>query len=193
MPKALDAIMAVLDPRAMAEKIDRPHDDALFAYRGPAGVPKDFGEFRERLRNYYEYHYKATIGKNYDAPVEITMGAAVDAVESTFGNRGGVEGAFANAVIGTDHGMHGSREAIAHFLKETHRKYYVRWVIDTYIDPLDFDQKVAVVRSLLKRYASPGDTFVQKKPEELAVDYKALIVELVKRLKTFVPTYYRVK
>ena len=121
------------------------------------------------------------------------MGSAVDAVESAFGNRGGVEGAFYNAVVGSDFGLHASHQAIASFLKETHRKYYVRWVIDTYIDPLNFDQKVAVVRSLLKRSPSPGDSFAPKKPEELAVDYKALIVELVKRLRTFVPTYYRVK
>jgi len=193
MSTVLDAIEEALGPIAMAERIDRPHDDALFSYRRADAIPKDFGEYREMLREYYEYHYKATIGKNYDAPMEISMGSAVDAVESAFGNRGGVEGAFNNAVMGSDFGLHGSHQAIAQFLKETHRKYYVRWVIDSYVDPLSFDQKVALVRSLLKRYPSPGDGFMQKRPEELAADYKALIVELMKRLKTYVPTYYRVE
>ncbi len=69
----------------------------------------------------------------------------------------------------------------------------MRWVIDTQINPLRFEEKVAVVRSLLKGFPSPGEGYVQRRPEELASDYYELLVELMKRLTSYVPTYFRVE
>ena len=189
MSNVLNPILELLDPRALAGKIDRPHDDALYSYRGPQGIPSSFQEFRDWLRQYYEYHYDTAIGAGYRPPEEVSAGSAMQAVESAFGNRGGIEGAFQTAVIGMEQGLHSSFVAIATFLRETHRKWYMRWVIDTYIDPLDFDKKVALVRSLQKTYPVP-DGYAGKRPEELTSNHYALVMDLVQRMKSYIPAYY---
>ncbi len=104
-----------------------------------------------------------------------------------------IEGAYDIARIGDSGGIYASYEAIAHYLREYHRKAYIRCVIDKHINPLDFSQKVALVRSLQKRFPAPGGTYVQKKPEELASNHYALIIDLARRLRNYAPTYYSVK
>jgi len=193
MGDVLNTILKLLDLRVMAEEVDRPHDNAFYSYRLKRTVPRSYSEFQEIIQAYWEYHYAATMSKGGRLREEISFGRAAEIVERAFGNQGGLVGAYENALVGTNRGMYASLEAIANALKEAHRRDYVRWVIDAYISPLDFAQRVAVVRALQKQCPGLGKSYVPKSPEELAASYYELIVEFVQKSRGYVPTYYTVK
>ena len=177
----LNAIMKLLDPRVIAEKIDSPHSFARHSYPFDGSMPTSFQDFQKRLQSYYKHHCAAIgIGK---FPDEISNHNAMKIVENAFSDRGGIRYAYQNTVTGMDNGMAALHDAIANVLQEQHRTSYIRFVIDTHIDPLDFDQKVAVVRELLETYYIPWSVYDRVSPEELATNHYAILFSLVQHLE----------
>ncbi len=195
MSNVVEAILKAVDPRVMGEAVDRPHDDALFSYRGGSAVPRSFPEFQEMLRGYYEYHCAVAYGKGtpFPFPEEISFEQALAHVESVYGNQGGIEGAYENARSGANRGIYGAYAAISDRLRELHRRAYVKYVVDKLVNPVDFGQKVALVRAIRKTYRLPIEGYDQKSPEELASNHYAVVMDLMQQQQRNVPTYARSK
>jgi hypothetical protein len=180
MASKLKTIMKLLDPIVIAKKIDFLHERARLSYRIDDSPPQSFLDFRKGLQAYYAHHC-AAIGMG-EMPDEISGRIVINMVESAFSDQGGIRGAFEIARIGIGGGMYSLLDAIADTLREQHRRDYIRYVIDTNIDPLDFDQKVAVVREL-QEYFNCGNGYPKTSPEELAANHYALFFSLVQHLK----------
>ena len=195
MSDVVKAILEAVDPRVMGDAVDRPHDDALFSYRGSTSVPGSFPAFQQMLRGYYEYHCAVAYGKGtpFPFPEEISFEQALAHVESVYGNQGGIEGAYENARSGQNRGIYGAYAAIADRLKELHRRAYVRYVVDKLVNPVDFKQKVALVKAIRKTYRLPVDGYQKKPAEELASNHYAIVMDLMKQLQHSVPAYAQSK
>jgi hypothetical protein len=69
----------------VAEKIDQPHDAALFSYRPGLTIPRTYLEFREEVGRYLAHHEAATIGKGYRLPAEMAESQAMDVLRADRG------------------------------------------------------------------------------------------------------------
>jgi len=116
---------------------------------------------------------------------------ALDIVNEAFSRNGGEKAAYIEASTGTRGGLRYVFDMIAEHLKRDERDKYVRMVLKTTIDPLDFESKTAVVRTLLSRIQTAlPESFDETEPERLAThldilvqDYSESIAKLIERFR----------
>jgi hypothetical protein len=190
MSGMLETILELLDPRIVAESINIPHAYARNSYP-PQPQPQSFYEFRDMLQAYYRHHC-ITTKQGYPELKEMSTGKALDIVKAAFGNQGGIDGAYKIAHGGIGDGIYTSFDAIAKHLKNDHLNKYIQHIIDNYINPVSFEQRVALVRSIMKEFPAPGE-YDKKTPEELANNYYALVTGLVQRMMSEIPLYLHLK
>jgi len=187
----IDDILKELDLRTIARRVDFRHSQVLHAFPPGKDIPDTPDEFFGMIEKYNDYHVEATLGSRAGWLPEVKSGEARRLVEQMF-KGGGLIAAYQTAIVPLDKGIYGIYEQLKNYWAGIHREYYISTIIDKYVCPLSWDEKVAIVRQLQKSYKAFSSGYGSSKPEELANSYKQLIAAHVDAAKKFIPTYFRV-
>ena len=197
MPVNLNELFELLDEQVIAQVVSIKHDRAREQYPLENITIDSFQDFENEIVLYYQYHFSETIG-NSDiimAP-EAAYSYARQIIEGHFRRHGELnplEGAYRIARTGTNGGLRYIIDIIAGSLKRSQEMQYTEYIIDSYIDPVDYDAHIELMREYLQRYRDyiPADMRL-KSPELLPVEYKQLIklhVDIVNRIRNTMARY----
>jgi len=183
----LAQILDMMDDEAIAEAVDIPNDEARQSYPLERNTVDSYQEFHEEITMYYQHHILHAIG-NPVMPVFLASGLARDIVDIAFQRQGGLEAAYRNARTGRFGGLAGSFDAICQTLKQEHEEKYMEHIFNTFIDPLNYEDHVELMRQYLERFGNfLPDEESRRTPEDLARNAKELIkthVKVVNNIRT---------
>lgn len=182
----LDAILDDIDPKEINKKVELPHREARNKFISGIKV-KDYNEFMDRVTEYVQHHHKEVYGS--EMPKELAFSQARQILEQAYEKQGGFKHAVDEAKRGN---LREILDRLSDGIEQEHRQAYVSHALSR-IDPQDFNTHVKLMDQYKKKYDSllPED-FKAKSSEELARDYKALIVnhsQLVHSLKSNLKKY----
>ncbi|MBK7090663.1 MAG: hypothetical protein IPH59_02905 [bacterium] len=100
----------------------------------------------------------------------------MELLRRAFSNSGEEKGAYVEAVDGTRGGLRLIYDEMTRHLKEEERRKYVRMVLKTAIDPLDFTTKTNLIKSLIEQLGPTLPPEIHNQPpERYAADYEPII------------------
>ncbi len=173
-------IMNHLHPRAIVEKVDLLHDSARGSYNLESSIASSHSEFEEIVMDYLDHHIGQTIGGSM--PPEHLLYKARKILDSA----GGFDNAVFTGLSGTDGGMTKVLDDLSKGLKEESRKAYFDYIIDSFIDPLSFEEIVEVMSDLkdcLSDFSPQPFEFIS--PEAMAGSYKQHLWEYIDSLTRY--------
>ena len=193
----LNQTFELLGNEVIAQVVSVHHDRAREEYPLEITV-RSFEDLKEELILYYQWHFSRTIGNGAEIAPEAAWEYCRNIIESYFrrrrgGELNGLEAAYRMVRQGTDGGLRLLINLIADSLKRSQEEQYVEHVIDSNIDPMDFESHINLMREYIRRYSDylPPDMRV-KRPELLARDYKQLIkihCEVLNRIRSNIGVY----
>jgi len=184
----LELIKQELDPRLMARRVGSVHDDARIRYRLRSNRVEDFEEFIQVLMNYYNYHHQHCFGSML--PLLEASERAKEIVERGLRHHGGnLLSGYEQARTGVHGGMRVMLDLIADHLREEGIRRHVNHVIDQYVIPTNWDEKVALIKELLEFFVDA--TIDCSTPERYASDYKALVEVYILNLRRTEEHFFR--
>ena len=185
MPRAtnISQVFSDLDTDTLVEVIDRPHRLIRDGYRVPVYAVGSYEEACEILTEYYQYHFEGWLRSGTPLRADIAFANVRMILD---GHEGGWVVAVKNAIRGRRGGLIGLIDAIAEAFQKEALEKYVRYVIDTRICLLDFEQVIAFAEQYLDqygRYLLPGEELMSK--YELAANLEAIIQYHVQIMDNF--------
>ena len=182
----LGKILGFLDPRTMAMLVSVKHDEARETFPLQKMTVENVQAFRTVTTEYYKWQFRAIV-PNAELPDDYAGPYAWSLIQKAYGHKGGVEAAFRAARFGVDGGLSGVLNAIHMQMKKQQEEAYINHVLHSVIDPLDFDQRVELMREYLGRFANQLSPATKpKSAEELAANWEELLkmtVELLDSLQ----------
>lgn len=169
---SLSTILQQLSAEAIGKAVDLPHEMARERYQLQSPIVEGFDHFKEVVTEYYRYHDACVRQRNPMGP-ERAWVEAQQLLQSAFGD---LREAVAMASRGMKGGMYVIITAIKEKLKRQDQEVYIQAVFARHINPLDFQQKKALMAEYLGQYArymSPGAALLTA--EELAGNCEAVL------------------
>lgn len=179
MPK-FQQIMNHLDPKVVIAKTEIPHDTARGKYVLKSSVVSSYLEFEKVIIDYTAMHMKETMGSSL--PPEFCLDKAKHFLDRSPG--------FDNSVFigmsGTDGGMQLILNKICEGFKEEAKRAYFTYIVDTFIDPLAFQDIVQVMRELKAKigaYSPQSWNYIE--PEAMASHYREILWSYIDSLTKY--------
>ena len=174
---AIHDILTALDERNLARTVTSKHDDARVQFALRSNTVGSFREFTALLGRYYNHHFSACLSRGARLlPFEAEERAKL-VVEGLYRKlRGDLSMAFNDARDSTNGGIRVILDGIADALKEEAVENYTRSVFDRYVSPVEWDEKVGIIREFIAEcglHLSPS--IHAQQPERYAHDYRELI------------------
>jgi len=169
----LNPILKKLDPQNIADLFLIGH--AISRRKYPVGNIKvsSYKEFVKRITQFYQYHYKNVIRTNVIIPEDLAWSKALEILERGFGD---LRGAYAEASTGLNNGIEACFDKIYDHFKKEHVNLFFNYVLTTDIDPLNFPERIELMRQLRQRFSgsvpAPYDVM---SAIEMAADYQNFI------------------
>ncbi len=176
-----DDLFRLLHPQALIDRTEKPFDTALGLFNLASSTASSYHEF-EGLVVRYMTHVEHRI-YNSSLPPEMLLNKARRFLAAAMGS---FDEAVFLAMSGAAGGCMRVLMSITEGYKQEAKAALIEYVISTYIDPLDFDQAVEVMRGLkakLAAYHPQPFAFVQ--PEMMAANYQAVIRQYVESLSQY--------
>jgi hypothetical protein len=171
----LDKILELLDEENIAKAVSIKHDETRERYSLAKATVVNYAEFLTEIAKYYAYHFKKTIA-NADLPVEIASQNALEIVQQAYASQGGLEAAYRNANVGTGGGLRTVIDSIYEALKREQEEKYVNHVLTTQVNPLDWNERVALMNQYLTKFGKYLPTGTKaRSAEQIANNYGELI------------------
>lgn len=188
----LTAILQHLEPVHLAEVVDLPQDAAREHYPLNKLRVQSYPEFRSEVGRFFIYQYQAVMASGVAMPGYMAEGFAFEILESAFGSVGGLPGAYHIASTGAAFrdgrgGLAAICDVIYLALKKETRERYIDYVLRTFVNPLDWNDRVALMRAYLKRYGRYATSGSAKSAEELATRHEDIIRMHVEVLNAISP------
>ncbi|WP_309400011.1 hypothetical protein [Cerasicoccus maritimus] len=185
--RTIEHIKRELEPRALLS-VSNAHDDARISYRLDSNTVQDMHEFISVIGDYLNYHHETCLGGRL--PDFQAEEMAKEIVERHHKRSGGnLLSAYTQANTGLNGGMRKILDVIADELREDALRRYTNHVLDTYVTPNAWPEKVALIRELVAVLKLDGaDT---DHPERYASDYKALIETYLRNLRRTEEAFFR--
>ena len=167
----LNDIMRHLNPKVVAQKVDLPNDTARGKFVLRSTIVHSHSEFEKVIIGYTDHHMKEVFDGGSLPPDHLLLKA-----QTFLEHNGGINQAIFTGLSGTEGGMGTVLNNIAEGFREEGRKGYFEYVVNTYVDPLSFDEVVEVMKKLKESLVdfSP-QAFAYVQPEAMAGDYKNYI------------------
>ena len=175
---SIDTLMAALTDTQIAQAVGNPHDAARMAYRVPKNTADSFPELEEIIGDYYAYHFSRCSAPGSRLSRVESVGSAKQLLERFYHRQrhGDMVTAYHDANTGTNGGVRGLLDVIADAMKEEAIEKYVRHVFDSQVAPIDYEQRVELIRQFMQRYGSLLSPAVRDlKPEYFAHQYIELV------------------
>jgi hypothetical protein len=182
MAGELEKIMDILHPSELT-LLDAKHDTARAKFILNSTIVGNYLEYDRIIVSYFRHHL-TEIGEAVPVSPEKALAEAKACMKD-----GGMdeEEAVHRAMSGEDGGMASVLTAISEGLKKRERAAKFEFVMNAYVNPLEFSQKVELMRELATKLIAGGTrkSYSQISPEELAGDYKRWISEYIQEQSKF--------
>lgn len=175
-----DDVMRHLHPQVIIEKIEVPHDTARGSYSLQTSIARSHLEFQNILIDYVDHHMRSVIGTSL--PPEYLLSKA----KGYIGNEDRFNQALYIGMSGTDGGMVRVLNDIAEGFKNEAKEGYYSYVLDSFIDPLLFNEVVELMRELknkLGQYAPQPFNYLE--PEAMAANHKSILWQYIMSLQNY--------
>jgi len=185
--RILQEILDLLHPDVIGRKIEYVHNRIREEWTVNIYKAGSYEEAHEYLTNYYQYHHARWMRVGVKVPDEIAYSIVREILDKS---EGGFVLNIKNALRARNGGMITLVDMIAEHFKVDNTERYIRHVIGTKCNPLDFDLKVRLAKAYLERYGQnilPGEPLMS--PYELAADFESIIkahVTLVNKYRNLV-------
>ncbi|MBT62927.1 MAG: hypothetical protein CML13_06910 [Puniceicoccaceae bacterium] len=184
----IEQIKRQLAPRAMADEVTNPHDDARLSYRVESNTVEDMATFLVLIGDYLNHHYEHALGASF--PELHAQEMAKEIIERSLRRNGGnLISAYHNANTGLNGGVRKVLDTIADDIREEGLRRYINNVLDTYVNPVSFEEKVEIVRELIAVLRI--DTVDAENPARYASDYKRLTEIYLENLRRTEEAFFR--
>ena len=145
---SIDTILKLLDEETIRQKIHNRHNQARAMYSLQSITVDDYNQFLSKVTDYYKYHYQKIHSKSLPSD-EMVFGEISDILKRHYGS---ISTAHRLAQRGDDGGMMGILNKINEDLIKDHEKKYVDYIIDTYINPNDYEYITALMSQFMNKY-----------------------------------------
>lgn len=187
----IGAILDALGGERIARAVSDDHYNARATYSGhPKNTVEDHPEFHHVICDYFRHHFSLTIvrsltlrGGTVPLPDHWVSSEAWRLVDQSYRDYGGYEGAYRNARSGVAGGLHGVLNGIADALRSQQEQQYIKYVLRTGVDPMDFEAKVELARQFLDRfggYLSPDER--ARSPADIARNFEHFIEDSARKI-----------
>jgi hypothetical protein len=173
-------IMEHLHPRIIIEKTEIPNDNARAGFTLQSSIVRNYSEFENKLISYTAYHTENVFGSA--PPPEFSLDKARKFLEPSIG----FDNAVFIALSGTDGGMPHVLNQINDGFKKEAKQAYFTYVVNTFIDPLSFNDTVELMRELKQKLGSYSpQSFGYIEPEAMASNYKDILWKYIESLTRY--------
>lgn len=173
----IDSLLADLDERTIARKVQTPHDNARNRYHITSNTVEDFDEFAEVIGDYYSHHFNECVAQGARLSRTEARARAKELLERESRRGGGdLVGVYRDCTDGREGGLRAVLDKLAEAMKAEAVERYVREAFDRHVAPHDWTKKVAIIRQFIEKCARNLDSSIQRdQPERYARDYRELI------------------
>jgi len=186
----LNFIVAEINAEALAKKFGII-SSAWAKYVIDSVTINSYDEFYNSIIAFFIYLIKYV--RNLSDPIDMkAVGAeAFELLEKAFSKEGGVQAAYAEALYGLRGGMRLVLDQLTEAFEQEEKFKYVNFVFKTILDPLDFDSKVFLIATLLKRLkAHLPSEIVSQPPERYAKHYETIIRAYIQSMDQVKSLFY---
>lgn len=174
----LQYIRRELDSRVLAGVSDI-HDRTLLSYRLESNRVEDFNTFTLLIGDYVNHHFQEAFESSFPETHAQEMGKEI--LEGNRKTGGTLLSAYHNAQTGLNGGVRTVLEAIADYFKEEALRRFINGVIDTIVNPDDWNEKVELVTELITVLGI--HTLDPDNPARYAADFKQLTEAYLERIR----------
>ena len=176
-------VVEALSTRNLAEQT-RPFDDARNSFRLRDNTVSTYAEFEELLVDFYTYVYTRCVVKGGTLPRSRALHEVRKILDREFRRERGVMGAFNHAVEGTESGVRGVLDRILESQKNDSVEAYTRSVLDQFVKPVSWEDKIAFVSAMIANCGPPFATALHRdEPERYAAAYEEFALSYVQFLR----------
>lgn len=170
-------VMYHLHPQVIIQKVETPHNEARGKYVLRSSVVRSYKEFENIVIEYMDFHMKELYG-NFLSP-DMLLAQARELLEQSEGFDNMAYVALSGAEGGIGHVL----DMIAESYKHKHKKAYFEYIMDTYIDQMDFRQVVelcAEFQNKLSGFSPQSMNYIP--PEQMAGSFKQILWKYIDTL-----------
>lgn len=182
-------LLAELSAEKIAKEVLLPIDTARASYIVNRVTVTNFDEFLDCITAFYAHilrhrgHLASLIDPGRVGP------EALDLLRRTFASAGEERGAYSEAIDGAHGGLRSVFDEMTQRLKEEERLKHIRMVLKTAMDPLDFDGRTALIKSLMSHLGPALPAEIQNQPaERFASEYETIIEAYAQSLDKLIGT-----
>lgn len=178
-------LMADINEYAVAERVEQHHNRARMAYGRAPYTVASFEHFEDVIGDYYNYHFSRCISNGGHLSRDQTVGKAKEILEKAYRRYDGdLNTAYSDASTGLNGGMAHILNTIAEGIREDAVLLYLRAAFDHHVKPVNWHQKVQVVREIMEETPIRDSPAVDSStPERYAHDYRPLIEAIAEARK----------
>jgi len=182
---AIDAMLAALDERHIAEVVGLRHDEARMRYPLRSNTVGTFDEFSRIISDYYNHHFTLCVSNGGSLGSAEAAGRAKEILDREYRrNQSDIVGAFNDACDGTNGGLRVVLDTIAEAIKSESVERYIRDIFDRYVAPNDWDTKVEIIRQFINRCGAFLSLSIRaNQPERYAQNVQELVRSYVDALR----------
>jgi len=182
--KVLNKILDELDELYIVKNITKKHYEARNKFSDREMTVPDDTEFDNMIAEYYNYQYSRCISGGSDLPRSISAGEAKKRIERKYKSKGlDMLNAYYDGKNGENGGMFGIYDIISNALIEEAKEHHIRDVIARFIQPSNFDEKVAIIKEIFK-WIGPEKHYIDyDHPERYVHNYEELIKIIAESMK----------
>ncbi len=186
MGSVIGSMLAELDECTVAQEVLIPHDEARVRFHLHRNTVSTYGEFEEIIGRYYNHHASATTLNGGVYSQREAQAKAKEILVNSYKRKDGdatITTAFVDARDGTEGGMRAILDHIADRLKQEALSHYTTEIFDAYVSPASFEQRVEIMRQLIRRVPALARHIEGDRPERYASDWQQLVRAYVAGLK----------
>jgi hypothetical protein len=165
--RMLQTVLSEINAEALASLIGQPIDSARASYVMDSVTVNSHDDFNHTVTSFY-VHLMRHAQKATDSIDSNTAGAeAFTLLEKAFSGKGGFQAALNEARNPTRGGLRFVIDLITDQFKREEQEKHINRVLKTAIDPLDWEGKVELMRTLLERLAPNLPVDIASQPPEM--------------------------
>jgi hypothetical protein len=179
----LQTILEEISQSALAARIGISIDQARAGFTLDPELPASFEAFSQTISRFYLHLVRGPDGLVPDSCLESAADEAFALLGRTFPGERGVEEAWSNVREGLSGGLRVVLDRMTEQYKKERYVRYVNRVLKEALDPLDWEPKVTLMRSLFRRLeGSLPQDLRNRRPEFYARHYELLVQAYVHSL-----------
>lgn len=181
----LDHILAELDEMYIVNNVTKQHDEARNMYPIRVMTVSDDIEFDNMIADYYNFHFGKCISHGANLSRSEAAGRAKEIIAKEYSSRGMKKvNAYYDGKNGTNSGMYRILDTISESIKEDAVERHIRDVLDRYIQPSSFPEKVSIIIEIFNMIGRRDPHIDYEYPERYASNYEELVRAIANYLKT---------